>query len=162
MDAFLPEPFEIDVLHRVVKKLGAEAKPAHHDLPRRRGTAPHAATGRLPTVDMVAALGRLGGDKSLLADLVQFFFEDAFPLLVSIHEAIDQQNWDDARRRMHSLKGLAAKFSALSAVSALQAIETCDDGAESTMRDASLVVDGEIARLAAALADYSEGHPEHS
>ena len=132
-----------------------------HDLPRRRGNA-HAATGRLPTVDMVAALGRLGGDKSLLADLVQFFFEDAFPLLVSIHEAIDQQNWDDARRRAHSLKGLAANFNALSAVSALQAMRRATTAIESTMRDASLVVDGEIARLAAALADYSEGHPEHS
>ena len=113
VDAFLPEPFEINALHRVVKKLGAEAKPAHARSTAAARDRRHTATGRLPTVDMVAALGRLGGDKSLLADLVQFFFEDAFPLLVSIHEAIDQQNWDDAAPPSAQLEGTSCEFYAL-------------------------------------------------
>jgi CheY-like chemotaxis protein len=157
VDAFLPQPLAIDTMQRLLTELRSLAASST----AARGAAnTRSRAERLPAVDMTAALGRLGGDNELLGDLIGFFLEDAFPLLVGIHEAIEKEDWDNARRRAHSLKGLAANFSALTAVHALQAIETCDPGSESTMLAAAREVDGEIARVAAALVEYREGRGE--
>ena len=112
--------------------------------------------GELPAMDLAAALVRLGGDGKLLDDLIGFFFEDAFKLLAEMHGSVVRSDWPTVRRSAHSLKGLAANFSAAPAVAALQLVETYDD--RSSVEVAALVrdVDREVSRLAAALAEFSE------
>ncbi len=104
-------------------------------------------------------MGRLGGDESLLADLIQFFFEDAFGLLATMRQGIVDRRWDEARRAAHSLKGLSSNFGATPAVNALQAIETCDRGGEtptteSSMNEFAAEAEEEVLWLTAALAEY--------
>ncbi len=118
-----------------------------------------AAVRRTTAIDLTGALGRLGGDESLLADLIQFFFEDAFGLLATMHKGIVERQWDEARRAAHSLKGLSSNFGATPAVSALQAIEMCDRGGEtptteSTMKESAAEAEEEVLWLTAALAEY--------
>jgi two-component system, sensor histidine kinase and response regulator len=160
VDAFLAQPLAIDTMHRLLSELQARPTPLVTAPLGGAHANPRSTAERLPAVDMTAALGRLGGDAELLGDLIGFFLEDAFPLLVGMHEAIEKEDWENARRRAHSLKGLAANFSALAAVHALQTIETCGQGSESTMVTTAREVDGEIARVAAALVDYREGCSE--
>lgn len=152
VDGFFSTTFNADELDRLLR-----ATPVAPIRPRRDLAA---AARRASSIDLQAALARLGGDESLLADLIQFFFEDAFGILAAMHAAIDKQNWDEARRAAHSLKGLSSNFGAAPAVNILQAIESCDrDGetAASAQSFATFVADAdeEVAWLAAALAEYS-------
>jgi two-component system, sensor histidine kinase and response regulator len=109
-----------------------------------------------PVIDIPSALVRLGDDHQLLADLIRFFFEDAFLLLAKIQQAAANSDLEQARRSAHSLKGLAANFSALPAVAALQAVETCPHENAAELPVLVRAADHEMARLAAALTEFSE------
>jgi two-component system sensor histidine kinase/response regulator len=159
VDSFLAKPFEARTLHRLVAELWASVKAS---TPREDSmtTGLHESrefAAAAPPVDIPGALARLGGDDQLLGDLIRFFFEDALPLLERIHSGVACQNHDGARRAAHSLKGLAANFGAAPAVAALQAIETCESGSQAEIEALVPDVDREMARLAAALADFSDG-----
>jgi len=110
----------------------------------------------VPVVDMDAALGRMAGNHELLADLIRFFFEDAFELLAKLRSAITRQDREQACCLAHSLKGLTSNFSAARAVAALQAIETCDADGESLLPEQLCEVDRQIARVVVALAWYGQ------
>jgi HPt (histidine-containing phosphotransfer) domain-containing protein len=69
------------------------------------------------------SLGRLGGSKELLRDIIGFFQEDAPEILGTIHKAIDGRDAEQLSRAAHSLKGLAANFSARSTVEAAARVE---------------------------------------
>ncbi|MCB8875839.1 response regulator [Acidisoma silvae] len=61
----------------------------------------------LPPFDLPTALARLNGRRKLLRKLIIDFgykFADAVPTL---HHQIDDQEWDEARRSAHTLKGTA-------------------------------------------------------
>jgi two-component system sensor histidine kinase/response regulator len=155
-DHVVPVPLDFGALHGLLLDLVAQSAE-----PPQNSSAPTAAAAvrRATAIDLSAALGRLGGDESLLADLIQFFFEDAFGLLATMQKGIAERNWDEARRAAHSLKGLSSNFSATRAVNALQMIEMCDrNGAtpttESSMKEFAAEADEEVLWLAAALAEY--------
>lgn len=57
-------------------------------------------------LDIHGALDRLGGDETLLADMIGFFIEDAPPLMDQIRTAVKVQDAAKARRAAHTLKGL--------------------------------------------------------
>ncbi len=71
------------------------------------------------------SLQRLGDDQELFCAMARCFVEDADGLLNEI--AAGNQRGDAARveRAAHSLKGLAATFSAAAVVSRAQLIEQC-------------------------------------
>lgn len=157
VDRFLPLPSDRESLRKTMVELAMEAT-------RRPGstsvTEDAAAGRRAAAIDLTGTLSRLGGDESLLADLTQFFFEDAFGLLVEMHQSIARESWDEARRAAHSLKGLASNFGAGPAVAALQAVEMCDRSAATaetaaTMNQLASQADEEILWLAAALAEHA-------
>ncbi len=65
-----------------------------------------------PTFDRSSALERLGGDEQLFRELAAYFREDAIVELARIEQAMENEDWKAARIAAHSLKGLAANFSA--------------------------------------------------
>jgi CheY-like chemotaxis protein len=152
VDGFFSTASDVEALDRLLRATPAEPVRPRRDLA--------AAARRASSINLQAALARLGGDESLLADLIQFFFEDAFGILAAMHAAIDKQSWEEARRAAHSLKGLSSNFSAAPAVNILQAIENCDRDGETSATAQSFATfaadaDEEVAWLAAALAEYS-------
>ncbi len=62
--------------------------------------------------DLQAALDRLGGDRTLFRDLVQFFLEDTPGLFVQVTEGVLAADASVVERAAHSLKGLALNFGA--------------------------------------------------
>jgi len=87
---------------------------------------PHTASNQPapePMLDLDAALVRLGGDRELLRDLIGFFLEDSSPLLEQLQRALAARDASVVERSAHSLKGLAANFSAARAVQAALRLE---------------------------------------
>ncbi len=72
-------------------------------------------------LDLDSALTRLGGDKSLLEDMLEFFIEDIPPLLQEIRNDAVERNAETLERNAHSLKGLLSNFDSSHAVSELAA-----------------------------------------
>ena len=74
-------------------------------------------------LDLDAALKRLGGDRNILIELAKMFAEDAPGLLDAIKQGIQQARYSDAGRAAHSLRGLAANFSAARLMFRLRELE---------------------------------------
>ena len=64
----------------------------------------------LPGIDSASALRRLGGNKKLYAKLLNDFLQDHINDIVHIEKAKQLQNWDEAERRAHTLKGLGGNL----------------------------------------------------
>ena len=106
-------------------------------------------------LDAAGALGRLGGDRQLFADMVGFFFEDAPRLFSDLGEAALQQNASAVRMCAHALKGLVAGCGGVRAASAAQKVETA--GQENDLSKIAPLVEalgGELELLKQALQPY--------
>jgi HPt (histidine-containing phosphotransfer) domain-containing protein len=62
--------------------------------------------------DRAAALDRVGGDDSLLQELLSMLFEQIENGLPTLSRALEQGNAHDLERTAHSLKGAAASLGA--------------------------------------------------
>jgi HPt (histidine-containing phosphotransfer) domain-containing protein len=74
-------------------------------------------------MDLEAALNRLGRDRRLLADMIQFYLEDAPTLLEDARRGLDANDAVTFERAAHSLKGLSSNFSAERAIDAARELE---------------------------------------
>jgi HPt (histidine-containing phosphotransfer) domain-containing protein len=73
--------------------------------------------------DRQAALERMGFDKQLYEEMVRLLLEDCPRRLAELKAAVEARNLELAKHAAHSLKGLAANFSANGAVRTAAAIE---------------------------------------
>ncbi|MCA9130059.1 MAG: Hpt domain-containing protein [Planctomycetales bacterium] len=62
------------------------------------------------TIDESAALAALDGQRELLQDLAVMFCEDSPQVLEELRLSVERENCVDARRAVHTLKGLASTF----------------------------------------------------
>lgn len=62
--------------------------------------------------DFEAALARLDGNRQLLTDMINFFWEDIPELLKQLDQGLCRQDAAAVQRAAHSIKGLAASFEA--------------------------------------------------
>lgn len=162
VDAFIPKPFDNQeflgliqqVFHQKQELHGAATNP--EPLPELTVyTMQNTLNGNV--INIATALKRLGGDKQLMGDLINFFFEDFPALLEELRGAILRHDWNRVQRAAHSFKGLAANFDAGPAVQIMQSLEQ-----QSANHDpeqlSQLLADAEVevARLTAALAEYQQ------
>jgi HPt (histidine-containing phosphotransfer) domain-containing protein len=61
-----------------------------------------------PVLDLAGAMARLGGDRRLFHDMVQFFREDAHRLLEEIRAGVSENDGAIAALAAHTLKSMAA------------------------------------------------------
>lgn len=87
-----------------------------------------AATSAAAVYDRRSALERLGGDEQLFRELAAYFLEDSETLLRDLDAAAAAGDWPTVRRHAHSLKGLAANFSAKPATEAARELEQAAEG----------------------------------
>jgi signal transduction histidine kinase/DNA-binding response OmpR family regulator len=71
-----------------------------------------------PAFDPTAALERVGGDKDVLASLVQLFRTDSARLLPEIRAAVEEGDATRLNRAAHTLKGMVGFFGAAGATEA--------------------------------------------
>lgn len=98
------------------------------------------------------ALVRMGGDRSLLQDLANFYLEDKDELLDGLQAALTAEDSKLAARRAHSLSGLSANFAADVCASTAKTIEeACLRNELETARRLVGQLQVEVARLVDAL-----------
>ena len=81
------------------------------------------SAGAGPVFDRQSALERLGEDEELLREITAYFLEDSEKLLETIDTGAAAGDWPGVRVAAHSLKGLAANFSARPATDAARELE---------------------------------------
>lgn len=105
-----------------------------------------------PVMIVTSALSRLGNNRELLRDMATFFLEDSDQLLRDLLTSLDQNDTERARRHAHSLKGLAANFSAEPCADAAFVIEVAArKGDANTARAYLSRLQAEVIRLKDAL-----------
>ncbi len=82
--------------------------------------------------DFNSALDNLGHDRELLKELAAIFVEDAPGLMEGAKSALQQSDWHNTCRRIHSLKGLSADFYA-------EPTRTVADALESALRSGETI-----------------------
>lgn len=105
--------------------------------------------------DAESMLKRLGNDRRLFAELLEFFLEDYPILLERLRQGLHDRDQAAATIAAHSLKGLTANFDALTVVGVAAAIENAAHDGDFKAANQSLeVLDREISRLRDALLEY--------
>ncbi|QDS99466.1 Hpt domain-containing protein [Adhaeretor mobilis] len=86
-------------------------------------------TSDQPAYNLSSALARLGGNRELLYEMIDFYLEDYETLLQRIDAAAEAGDPIALKRGAHSLKGLAANFDGVEVVeSANTVIQASQDG----------------------------------
>ena len=119
MDGYLSKPVDARKLITLIEGHGFR----DHQTEERTGMDTYSWDARPSDelLDLDGALTRLGGDKSLLADMLEFFIEDIPPLLEQIRQSSLERNLETLERDAHSLKGLLSNFDSSQTVSELAA-----------------------------------------
>lgn len=169
MDAYIAKPIEASLLLKTLERLAGagQSAPDIDRITRKSGTwrfrrSESSADGSktvertpqqaAPVWRPEIALGRMGGDKSLLASMIDFFFEDSPQLRTELEANLKAKNAEEATRVAHSLKGLCSNFEATEAVARALSIEVA--ARESRFDEAAAelaALDQQLERLAGEL-----------
>jgi PAS domain S-box-containing protein len=98
MDAYISKPIQFEELLEVTESLSGSSAPA----------AGSADSGW----NLEVALGRVGGDQVLLADLARIFCEQCPRLLAEVQNSVAGRRILDVKRAAHSLRSAIATFAA--------------------------------------------------
>ncbi|WP_197992895.1 PAS domain S-box protein [Gimesia aquarii] len=140
MDDYISKPIDAKKLIRLVERYGNEYSqnrtpidksntesrikdeqfPSHS---KQRSTTHSDSASKQSVINMQTALSRVGDDKEILNDMVNYFFEDSPSLLDEIRKRVQSGDIDEMVRAAHSLKGLCANFEAHAAVQSAKTIE---------------------------------------
>jgi two-component system sensor histidine kinase/response regulator len=105
MDGYLSKPLRSDMIDTMLARLAPElAGPASTEVP--------AAAETLAAVDHPAALRSVGGDASLLADVMRVFLEDCPARLADLRGAVASRDAEHLQRAAHAIKGAVGTFAA--------------------------------------------------
>jgi len=115
MDGYLSKPMRGEELYEKIEKImsGLERGDLSSEETRDFGKE----------VDREALMERLGGDASLLKEIVDLFVLDCSRLLADMKEAVAQRDAERLEKAAHSLKGSVGNFGAPRAVATLADVE---------------------------------------
>ena len=109
-----------------------------------------------PPVDRLAAVGRLGGDADLLAQVIGLFLEDCPARLATLRAAVSRGDAKEIQFVAHTLKGSAATLSANALCEAAAGLEEiAAEGRIAETAAAARVLEEEAAKVLAYLQDQS-------
>ena len=100
MDGYLSKPVDPQLLFAAVEQQATNPAPA-------------AKTPTPRVFDMDALLGRLGGDRELMIEVIRLFLEDYPTRLGNIEAAVNANDADGIRVAAHALKGAAGSLGAV-------------------------------------------------
>jgi CheY-like chemotaxis protein len=138
MDDYIGKPIDANEVIRLVETLTPRARPELEEAVPACGLhvkdATHAQVQNEPLIDLAATLRRMGGDKSLVADMARFYLDDSTRLLHEIEAGLNRGDAESTHRAAHSLKGLSSNFDAELVVATAQQLE--DLARAGNLRDA--------------------------
>ena len=110
-------------------------------------------------LDREALLDQLGGDESLLKEITGIFLDEYPALIVSMRNAIQQQDATSLEHYAHSLKGSVSNFGVDAATKAAYRLEVLGRGRNLEEAPAALqALEAHFAALAPALAALVDGN----
>jgi len=153
MDNYISKPVKPALLYEVVESVtggrpGSPIATPGHDV------APAGADADDAIMDYQAALERVGGSQSLLAELIEIFLEESETLLPALRDAIQRQDMPEVRRLAHTIKGAVSYFAASAAIAAALRVESMGKGGDLAGADEAFsLLDFEVRRLTNALSE---------
>jgi len=103
-------------------------------------------------------LGRLNGDRELLAELAVLYLEDEPSLIAELEAAVGRGDAEATRRAAHAIKGSVANFAAAPAQAAALALENAGRGGELSSAPALLdTLRTELAAVRQAMSNLAAG-----
>jgi signal transduction histidine kinase/HPt (histidine-containing phosphotransfer) domain-containing protein/ActR/RegA family two-component response regulator len=154
MDGYVTKPISGATLARAIATvLGRpSAAPPAEDHPQSPG--PVAAVDKPAVVDTPALLRRLGGNRALLAQVVQLFRTDCSKRMRELAAAAACQDWARLGREAHTLKGTLGNLSADGAYAAALRLEMlARNQSPADLAEALQGLTAELDRLQPALAE---------
>ena len=140
MHDHIGKPFELDKLVAVLLQHTGRAAP----LPSPQPVEPQAAVPAM--LDTQAALQRLNGNRALYGRILQGFLLEADGIVEQFAHLLQQHDWQQAARLMHTLKGSSATIGAMQVAAQASAQE-----AALKQADAGYASDAALAGLRAVL-----------
>jgi HPt (histidine-containing phosphotransfer) domain-containing protein len=160
MDGYVTKPVSGAMLARAIAAaLGRpSAVPSVEEQPQSPG--PVATAGGDAALDAPALLRRLGGNRALLAQVVQVFRAEATRRMSELAEAVTCQDWARLSREAHTLKGTLSTLCANGAhAAALRLEKLARDRSSSELAEAFQSLTAEMCRLQPALAELDRSAP---
>ncbi len=128
MDDYLSKPARLNEIEQAIRRvtLGSTLKAESHDAPCKPSVSDKALW------DRAAALDRLGGDESLLDELIELFFNDYPVLARRLTEALARGDIASLREPAHKLKGSLGALGLPGTADLAQEIETASQVEDAT------------------------------
>ncbi len=105
MDEYISKPIKIEELLNIISKFfEAEAGPEQKE------AQVQTRSKKVIQIDMKRAMDAVGGDKELLNELLNMFYEDSKAKLKEIKEAIENKDYEKLRELAHAVKGASANI----------------------------------------------------
>ena len=116
MDDYLAKPIRSADLQQVIEK-ATEPKSGT------KRTKKPADANRLPVVDWEHAMDTVGGERSLLTEIIDVFIDDSPKQMVAIEASLSTKDTTALRRQTHGLRGALSYLGAEAAVAAVAELE---------------------------------------
>ena len=141
MNDFLSKPVDPDKLREMLMrwvKPGTAVQPPAYRQKKVTGTQSPGAMPAIPGIDVKKALERLSGNRKLLMKLIADFCHDYAGVAAEIRQALAKGAIQEARKTVHTLKGLAANLSAVDVSAAIKDLEKELENEENACAPSSL------------------------
>ncbi len=126
MDDYLTKPFDRKQLYAAVERWLPGNRISKGVVADNRDLMPETAQTEVlhsPAIDIDQVLDRIGGNRSLLAELLTRFSKEYGDEVSTIRTGLDQGDRDGALHKAHALKGVAANLSATAVFETLEKLE---------------------------------------
>jgi PAS domain S-box-containing protein len=156
MDGYLPKPIDAREMIALVESLAAALPSAVAPIPLAHGPRQPVGASSAVVFDPALALKRCFGKPDLLAQMIQFFFDDIHELLPQVHLALQRGDLTGVGALGHRLKGTISHLAAERAKEAALYVERVGllDGKQAEAEEAVKQLERECQALGAALAEH--------
>lgn len=163
MDAYISKPLQAQELFGIIESLlptpaAAESGAQGYATPTAAETnTPDQTVPTESVFDRNVALDRVEGNRELLQEIVELFFDETPGLLSAIQESITRGDAKALGRAAHTLKGAVSNFAAQGAYDVAQRLEVLGRSKDLTnVEEVHAELEREITRLKGALAALKE------
>jgi two-component system sensor histidine kinase/response regulator len=147
MDGYVSKPVQGSELADMINKLVARGNPAQKE----------EAAVPMCVLDRDEIRQRIGGDRTLLVELIDVFFADCPRMWQSVRDALAQGDAQKLRRAAHTLKGSVGVFGAHAAREAAERVEQlAAKGELGSAAEAVAQLEAELQRLKPTLLDLEK------
>jgi CheY-like chemotaxis protein/HPt (histidine-containing phosphotransfer) domain-containing protein len=159
MDGYVSKPVRAHDLFQAVDRIVVDG--GRWTVDGKENLSPSTVHHPLSTIDQADLLDRVGGDRTLLREIVSMFLDASPHSLAELREAAVQGDAAALHRRAHTFKGMVGHFGATEAVEAALRLENM--GRDANLADAPAAyaeLEAAVARLRPALLGLlDEGAP---